>query len=133
MRGVAAAAYAAEFALPWAATGHRVRSGYNLAGVLHQTRIVPNRYVGAVVFCVLAMPVLAALTIALELVGAARVAIVSLVVTSVLVAACAFAVGFARVGPRVALGTVVAVAVLLVVRPRRLGDVGGDGRTSADD
>ena len=118
--------FAAEFMLPWATTGHRVRSGYNLAGVLQQTRLVPNGFVSVVVVCVLLMPVLAAVTIAADLVDARRAATVTLVAQAALVAACAVAIGFDRMGPRVAVGTVVVAGILLVASRLRLRDVGAD-------
>jgi hypothetical protein len=118
-RGVVASLYAAEFLLPWVATGHRIRSAYNLAGVLHDTRIVPNRFVDAVVFCVLVMPVFAAITVAADVVGARRVAITTLLATSALVAACVVALRFTQLGPRLAAATVV-LALGLSLR-----DVGG--------
>lgn len=108
-RGLAAAAYAAEFWLPWAQTGHRVRSGYNLAGVLHQTNIVPNRFVGAVVFCVLVMPALAALTVAADIARGKHLATIALVFTTLLVSACVVALRLSQLGPRVAAMTVVVV------------------------
>lgn len=121
-RCVAAAAFAAEFLLPWARTGHRERSLYNLAGVLHDTRIVPNRLVGVVVFCVLIMPVLAAITIAADLADARRLASATLLATTTLVIVCVVAVRFGENGPRVAGATAVLV-VALSAREMRLRDV----------
>jgi hypothetical protein len=121
-RCAAAAALAAEFALPWARTGHRERSLYNLAGVLHDTRIVPNRLIGVVVFCVLVMPVLAAITIAADLADVRRLASGTLLATATLVAVVVAAVRFAQPGPRVAAATVVLV-VALSAREMRLRDV----------
>jgi hypothetical protein len=121
-RGAVAAAYAIEFALPWARTGHRIRSGYNLAGVLHQTRIVPNRFVGVVVFCVLVLPVFAALTLAAELAGSKRVAAITLLATTALVAVCVVALRLTQTGPRVAAATVV-LALALSAPRLRLRDV----------
>jgi hypothetical protein len=126
LRCAAAVAFAAEFALPWAVTGHRVRSGYNLAGVLHDTRLVPNRFVGVIVLFVLAMPVLAAVTIAAELLGAPRAATTSLLLTATLVGVCAFAIGLTRTGPRVAVATIVAVVIALALSLRESGDVDVD-------
>ena len=121
-RSVAAAALAAEFALPWARTGHRERSLYNLAGVLHDTRIVPNRLVGVVVFCVLIMPVVAAVTIAADLADVRRLASATLLATTTLVIICVGAVRFAQNGPRVAAATA-ALVVALSARELRLRDV----------
>jgi hypothetical protein len=116
-----AAAYAVAFALPWAKTGNRVRSGYNLAGVIRQAQLVPNRLVGIVILCVLVMPLLAAATVAADLTRAARTATWSLVGTTVVVAFCVVAVGLSESGPRLAAAAVAAAALgVVATRPRRL-------------
>ncbi len=123
LRTTAAVALALEFLLPWAETGHRARSGYNLAGVLHQSGLITQWFASGIIVSVFLLPLLAGLTIAADIAQLPRVAAMSLSCAVAITLICAAAILLTglgnQIGPRLAGASCVAiVAVSLVVVAR---------------